>query len=322
MQSIANLYKLNEQIASGRRINKPSDDVTGAARALDYKVFMENGNQYLGSINSTMNALSYADSTLTSVNTSLVRLKELSIIAASDSTSDASRYAIATETKQLREHVLSLANTKIGGVYIFSGFKTDTPAYDNSFAYQGDSGLIKVGVGGGMDVVQNITGAETFSYTSANKTVEVRSGVYAHYSSISDPTGNRVRVDFRDSGGNPLSPDESFEVRNIIDIAGEITDAIENNKMAKISACMTLIDDMADHVNKVRAELGTRMNGLESQDVRIRDLNHMTAINLSSIEDADIISTASDFAKASNVLSAVHLSTARILSQSLLDFLR
>jgi len=320
MQSISNLYRLNEQIASGKRINKPSDDVTGAARALDYKVFMENGKQYLGSINSAMNALNYADTSLTSVYTALSRFKELSVMAASDSTSDASRQAIATEAGQLRDHILSLANTKVGGAYIFSGFKTDTPAFDSSYVYQGDTGLINVGIGGGMMVAQNITGAEVFSYTlGAEKSVEIRSGVYAYY--IPDPGGaSSVTVEIR--GSDRTTVLDSFSYGNILEIADLMTKSMESNDTLRISALMGSLDDMADHVGKVQADLGTRMNGLDSQEVRIKDLNHMTAINLSSIEDADIISTASDFTKASNMLSAVQLSTARILSQSLLDFLK
>ena len=320
MRSLSDLYRLNEQISSGKRINKPSDDVTGAARALEYKVFMENGKQYLGSINSAMNALSYADTTLTSVDTALSRMKQLSIMAASDSTSDASRQAIATEAGQLRDQILSLANTKVGGAYIFSGFKTDTLAYDSSYAYQGDAGSINVGVGGGMMVAQNVTGEKAFSYTlGAEKSVEIRSGVYAYY--IPDPgVGSSVTVEIR--GSDRTTVLDSFSYGNAIELADTLTKAIDSNDMLRISALMTSLDDMADHVNTVRADLGTRMNGLDSQEVRIKDLNHMTEINLSSIEDADIITTASDFAKASNTLSAVQLSTAKILSQSLLDFLK
>ncbi|MCL2102695.1 MAG: flagellar hook-associated protein FlgL [Syntrophorhabdaceae bacterium] len=323
MQSVSSLYKWNEQIASGKRINKPSDDVTGAARALDYRVFIENSNRYLSSINSTMNALSYADSTLTAVDTALIRLKELTVEAANGATSDSSRGAIATETEQLRNHILSLANTKMEGTYLFSGFKTDTQAYDSSYNYQGDSGLIYIGVGGGMEVPQNVTGEEVFSYTLiAPKTVAIRDGVYAHYIPQSGPPPS-IAVNVSTNSNPSVAPDiSSYSYDNAIQLADVLTNAIRNNDMLGISALMGSLDDMSEHVNKVHADLGTRMNGLDSQEVRIRDMRHTTAINLSSIEDADIIETASEFAKASTILSAVQLSTSRILSQSLFDFLR
>ncbi|MCL1925793.1 MAG: flagellar hook-associated protein FlgL [Syntrophorhabdaceae bacterium] len=320
MQSIANLYKLNEQIGSGKRINRPSDDVTGAARALDYKVFMENGKQYLSSISSTANALSYFDSTFDSVDTALSRLKELSIVAANGATSDTSRYAVSVEAGEIRDHILTLANTKVGGTYIFSGFKTDTRAYDNSFAYQGDAGLVKVGIGGGMLVTQNVTGPEAFTYTlDAEKSVDMGSGLYAYY--IPDPGGGPVTtVEIRASDRTTVL--DTFSYGNAMEIADLMTKAMEDNNIPRISALIGSIDDMADHVYRVRAEVGARMNVLDSQDARIRELNYTTEVNLSSVQDADIVSTASDFVKANSVLSAVQLSTVRILSQSLLDFLR
>ena len=95
-----------------------------------YKVSIAAGEQYLDNIDGAMSSITSADSTLSSVNTALTRLKELAVQAASDATSDSSRAALAEEVGQLRDQLLSLANTKVGNSYLFSGFRTDTAAFD------------------------------------------------------------------------------------------------------------------------------------------------------------------------------------------------
>ena len=310
------LYRLNEQIASGKRINKPSDDVTGAARALDYKVMIENGDQYLGAINNSINILAYSDAALTAADTALARMKELTVGAANGATGESSMMAYAAEARELRDQLLSLANTKVGNAYIFSGFRTDAPAFDSSYAYQGDSGLINVNVGGGMQVTQNVTGDETFGYTlGAVKTVGIEDGVFVDYI----PGGGSLTiVEIRDSGGTVL---DTFSFSSAMELADIIANSMDSNDKRRIYAGMGALDDMMDHINNVRATIGTRMNRLDSQEVRISNLKYVTEVNLSTVEDADLITTASKFAEANIVLSAVQASAAKILSRSLLDFL-
>ena len=319
-KSLVDLYRLNEQISSGKRINKPSDDVTGTSRAMAYKVSIAAGEQYLSNIKEATSALTYADSTLSSVNTALTRLKELSVEAASGSKSGSSREALAQEAGQLRDQLLSLANTRVGNSYIFSGFRTDTAAFDSTYAYQGDSGSINVGIAGGVTLSQNVTGADAFGYVlGAAKVVEIDDGVYAHYA---PGAGTTVAVEIRDSetpGGGALL--DSFSYGNAMELADVLTTAMTDDDARRISACLSEIDAVAEHVNNVRADLGARINRLEDQGDRIEDQNLMTKESLSSVEDADFIDAASELSKAGTVLQAVQAATAKILSQSLLDFL-
>ena len=322
MRTLSDLYELNGQIASGKRINKPSDDPTGTSRAMAYKVSIATGEQYLGNIDGAMSAITSAESAMSSVNTALTRVKELAVQAASDGTSDSSREALASEVGQLRDHLLSLANTKVGSSYIFSGYRTDAAAFNaTSYAYEGDAGSVYVGIGSGVRISQNVTGEAAFQYTlDAEEVVEIDEGVYAHY--IPGSGTSTMTVEIRDSatsGAGTLI--DSFTFDNAMEMTDVLCTAMENNDMRRISALLSTCDDMAEHVNTVRADLGARLNRLENQGTRIEDQNLMTKANLSSVEDADIIAAASDLSKANTVLTAVQASTAKILSQSLLDFL-
>ncbi len=322
MKSLSEMYRLNEQISSGKRINKPSDDPTGTSRAMAYKVSIAAGEQCLGNIEGAASALTSADSALSSVNTALTRVKALAVQGASGTATDSSRAALAAEVGQLRDQLLSLANTKVGGDYIFSGFQTDTAAFDtSSYAYRGDSGAINVGIGGGMLLSQNVPGDAVFQYApAAEEVVEIGEGVYAHY--IPGGGTSTITVEIRDSatsGGGALL--DSFAFNNAMEMADVLCGALQSGNTQRISALLSTLDDMAEHVNVVRADLGARLNRLEGQAARIEDENLATRGTLSSVEDADIVAAASDLAKANTVLTAVQASTAKILSRSLLDFL-
>ncbi len=322
MQSLSDLYRINERISSGKRINKPSDDPTGTSRAMAYKVSIAAGEQYLGNIDGAASALTSADSTLSSVNTALTRVKALAVQGASDLTGESSQKALAAEVAQLRDQILSLANTNVGGSYIFSGFRTDAAAFDtSSYAYQGDSGAINVGIGNGVLLPQNVTGDAAFQYSlGAEEVVEIDEGVYAHY--IPGGGTSAITVEIRDSaasGGGTLL--DSFSFGNAIEMTDVLCAAMEGCDTRRITALLSPLEDMSDHVNNVRADLGARLNRLEDQAARIEDQNLRTQTSLSSVEDADIVAAASDLAKANTVLTAVQASTAKILSRSLLDFL-
>ncbi|MGZ8460872.1 MAG: flagellar hook-associated protein FlgL, partial [Candidatus Deferrimicrobiaceae bacterium] len=158
MRNLAEIMRLNGQASSGKRINKPSDDATGAGRAVDYKVAIAVGDQYVKNIGDASNAIGFAENTLGSVSSALVRAKELALQGANGTMDAASRAAISKEVSQLRDQLLSLSNSRNRNEYVFSGFKTDVAAFDASFVYQGDAGAINVMVDRGTMISRNVAG--------------------------------------------------------------------------------------------------------------------------------------------------------------------
>ncbi len=316
MRSLTDIYRLNEQISSGQRINKPSDDVIGISRAMDYEVEIAAQEQYLDNIKGTTSALSYTDTVMNSVNNALTQLSELAVQAASGSTSDASREALAAEASQIRKQIQSLANSQFGGCYIFSGFKTDTAAFDSSYTYQGDSGSINIAVGSGTLIAQNVSGEAAFGYTlDAEEVIEIETGKYAHYTS----SGTTVTVEIRDSDDTTVL--DTFTYDNAMEMAGVLCTAMEDNDTRRVRALISSITDMAEQVNNVRADIGARLNRLDDQTNRLEEANLQTETVLSSVKDLDLVSAASDLARAETALMAIQAATAKIISRSLLDFL-
>lgn len=318
MRNLAEIMRLNTQVSSGRKINKPSDDAAGTARALDYKVAIDAGEQYGKNVSDAYNAIGFADNTLGSVSSALVRAKELALQGANGTQSAASRAAIAQEVGQLRDQLLSLANSRFGNGYVFSGFRTDVAAFDASFAYQGDSGAINVMVDRSVMIPRNVTGSEAFGYAPPGEAVvQLDGGHIAHYI---PGAGTTVNVEIRAADDTTVI--DSFRFDNAMQMTDHLSQALESNDTTRISALLKPLDDALGHVSDVRADLGARLNRLDDQGKRLEDTKLAAQTALSGVEDADIASTVSGIAKANTALQALQASSAKILSQSLLDFLR
>lgn len=146
----ASLSRTQQQISSGRRILVPSDDPAGTARALELTQSQSLNTQYGLNRQSAKSALTATDGTLASVTSVLQDVKTAALTAGNGALSDRERGFIATELRGRLDELLGLANARDGqGNYMFSGFKTSTPAFAqtiNGMQYQGDQGqrLVRV----------------------------------------------------------------------------------------------------------------------------------------------------------------------------------
>jgi len=133
--SYSKLDKLQEQINTGKKVTRPSDDPVVAMKGIGYRTDLNNVEQYSRNIGEAYNWLDTTDDTFDKIGSTLQRANELMVQATSDTTTPEDRKKINSELKQLREHVQSLANTKIGERYIFSGTKTTTAPYQDGVGY-------------------------------------------------------------------------------------------------------------------------------------------------------------------------------------------
>lgn len=163
---------LNEQITSGRRINRPSDDPLGALRATRITSDERRNEQFARNLDQADTLLRHADGTLQEAANALFRVKELTIRAISSALTDADAQVVADEIGEIREHLRALANTRVEGRYLFGGFETRTEPYDDNFAFQGDTGVQQLEVADGLLVDATVAGGVTFGDGTA-ATVDV-----------------------------------------------------------------------------------------------------------------------------------------------------
>jgi flagellar hook-associated protein 3 FlgL len=138
--------RVQRQLATNRRIDRASDDPSGAALAMDYRKSIAFEAQMRRNLENGTAFLNVTEAALSSATDLLQRARELTVQAANDTLGPAERQGLAAEVNQLIEQLAQVANTSFGGVYIFSGHQTNTPAYavggspPAAVTWQGDYG--------------------------------------------------------------------------------------------------------------------------------------------------------------------------------------
>jgi len=198
--NIKQLLKTQNILSSGKRINKPSDDPIGIGKVLDYRKTICVIDQYDRNIAHGESWLGFTDSTLDSVGDSLIRAKELALSQANATANADSMKAVAEEVKAIYDHILQLANTKLGNSYIFAGHETDTTPFsrddDYITSYNGEAEVTDIT----CEAASTLSGGEYFTLSSPS------TDYYVWYDmdngsidpSVADRTGIEVEIAFGD----------------------------------------------------------------------------------------------------------------------------
>ena len=180
----AQVSKTQLQLSTGKQIVKPSDNPTASVQILQLQHSINVKNTYQTNIGYAQSSLSVEESTLSSGNDLLQRIRELAVQANGGSVTYTDLQSIALEVQQDLNGLIGLANSQDGnGNYLFAGNSTGTKPFAQGAAgitYAGDQGQRSIQIGedrqvaisdSGYNVFQKIkNGNGTFvtSYSSAN----------------------------------------------------------------------------------------------------------------------------------------------------------
>jgi len=156
------LSKVQQQISSGKRFTRPSEDPTGVSQVLTLSAEAARTDQYLRNLDNAKAWLGATDTALSDLTAIVQRARELALQGSNDTMSAEDRRSIAKEVEQLLEHAVQTGNTALGGQYLFAGFQTDTAPFTLSggpppttVTYNGDNGEIQRTIGPGQSLTIN-----------------------------------------------------------------------------------------------------------------------------------------------------------------------
>ncbi len=155
-------YRANEKVASGKEINRPSDNPEAAGRATRYRTKMSGIQQYQENIGQGKAFLNHADTSLGLAYDLLVSAKEIALSGANANRSEEELLGFAGNVSAIRGQLVTEANAKLNGQYLFAGYKTTQTPYDDSGTYSGDSGTVEIRVGENSKLLLNLPGDEVF----------------------------------------------------------------------------------------------------------------------------------------------------------------
>jgi flagellar hook-associated protein 3 FlgL len=244
MRRQESIYDLHRQLSTGKRVNLPSDDPVKTDDILSSKSMLADMDQYDRNIDGGISYLSIVEKTLDSAKDVLTKLQELAVDQASGTKDSASRANTAIVVNNLFKELISLSNTSYDNRYVFSGYKTDTEAFDSTGVFQGDGSRYGVQTGPNTTVEVGVNGGEAFSGTGGG--VDIFQIISAFEAAL---TGN-------DASGIQAAIDDLDEAFNQI-----------SNAVADIGGKVTRLSAMKDSLANSRLQLKTNISGLEDADL-------------------------------------------------------
>ncbi|MEZ0117215.1 MULTISPECIES: flagellar hook-associated protein FlgL [Heyndrickxia] len=168
--SYSKLAKYQEQLSSGKKINKLSDDPLSAMKGISYRRTVAQVKQYEDNFAEASTWIESTNDGLDEANKVLQRIRELTVEGATDTKTPTDRQSIADEVEQLRDQLVNIANTKVNDKYIFNGTSTtekpisgDISTFDGSTSLGMNTNPVKIELSKGIYLQVNANGANAFS---------------------------------------------------------------------------------------------------------------------------------------------------------------
>lgn len=359
-QSYKKLAQLNDQMTTGKKISKPSDDPVIAMNGMRYRSETVEIAQFKRNLNEGFSWMENADSALNETGNVLQRIRELTVQASNDSYTTTEIKNISDEIGSLQAHLVTLAGTKVGDTYIFSGTDTDKqPINENlidiEFAtfeadsnkegyvisYQGQTfkydkdedafisstnGKERMTIDAGKVIYQY---EEKLEYRNGEeetftKTLEPENLVISHVNAVSN-NNEDVEIEVMMGIKLPINirPQNAYSI--------ELFSGLESLKKmlnapdtsgAEITKSLDHIDRMLNDVLSTRSELGARMNRAEMIENRLMEQEVIAKQMVSENEDVDLEEVLINLTIQQSVHQAALAVGAKIMQQSLVDYLR
>lgn len=158
------MVRTQENITTGKRVNRPSDDPAGIGSILSHRTTISSLDQYKENISKAKLHINTVDDVLGMVSDLLRDAKEIAY-----DTDPAMRAEMAEQVAAIREQVLQMANYQIDGKYLFSGDASRTEPYNSTtWLYNGDTGTKDTIVGDNMQIAITADGSSIFGPDGAN----------------------------------------------------------------------------------------------------------------------------------------------------------
>lgn len=294
----SDLYKLQNQMDTGRRILSPEDDPIGASEVLQVSQSKSLNTQFLDNQSNAQSQLVFLESTLGSVTDGLSRISELAAGAASPTQGS----MVVAELKGQLTNLLDLANTQDGtGQYIFAGYKSTTkpfqaiaqganpPTYSlgqTYVNYMGDAGNPSLQVTASSDMSVNENGLDVF-------------------------------MQVKDASGNVTGKSLFDTLQNMINIL----DGSSAYSAAGLTAARDEISSAVSHISTIRASVGGRQNSLDTLTAGGGDAGYLYDARLSELQDLDYVAAVSQYSNVKMQLEAAQLTFKQTSQLSLFNIL-
>jgi len=259
------LSKLQNEAATGKKINSPADDPIGVGFVMQYKNDSAYDAQYQNNATTAQGVLSYTDSAMSEAGQVMQRARDLAVQGSTGTLTANDRQDMAAEVDQLSKQLVAIGNSEFNQQYIFGGQQTSAAPYpaNNPQNVTTDNGHVMYDLGDGVSLNVNVPGNAFFGQASdANNAFAV------------------------------LSQLKTALQNNDVNTIGSSISAIDSRSSAMMQAQSQIgaLSDRAQLMQTRMADMAQNVQGLlaNAQDADmakvITDLNSATAVQTASLQ--------------------------------------
>lgn len=287
------LSNLQNESATGKKINTPSDDPIGVQAVMQYQNETAFDAQYQQNATNAQAQLNYTSTTMTEAQNVLSNARDLAVEGSNSTETTSDMQAIAAEVGQLYNQMVTIGNTQYNGQYIFNGQDTAQAPYP--------------------------TQAENITPDKATGSLDP-SQVSTNTGQVLVNLGNGVTLPVSASGNDFFGQADSSS--NAFSLLGQLYSALNSGDTTKVGDLISGIDSALDTMNQVQANVGSLTDRAQLMGTRMSNLSTNLTQQLSNVQDADMATVLTQLSSAMAVQQASLEVGAQALPQSLLSYLK
>lgn len=287
---LGRMSEVRNQLASGKRITKPSDSPADASRILKLNEKLTAEKQYLKNVNSGIYQLESSSSMLSQIEDLLAQIYDVAQQHGDDASTSVEKEAAARLVNAYLEDLVTKANISDLGSYIYGGTQTKTVPFTAEY---GDSMITGVSPNpAGIDGTRRIE-------VDVSQTMQI------------NLTGEEIL--------QPLGAGADGDVFQTV-IA--LRDALNNNDVAAIKQAIVDLEEDISQVIQANALGGERIRMLENKKLDLENNHIFSEAARSELQDTDYAKAMVELSITENMYEAALKITASLIDYSLVNFIR
>ena len=280
-QSEASLQTALQQVSTGKSVNVPSDNPTAAAEMVQNTIETASVDQYTQNVSGVLSMVQSADSALGSVVSSLTQAVSLGTQGANGTTNSSNQQALAQQVQAILTSVVSQANTSYQGSYLFGGTAASTAPY-----------------------TADPTSSTGYTYSGNNNTNSV---------AVGDQLSVQVNL--------PGSQIFSNSSNSVIGSLSSLVTALQSGSSTSIQSATTAVNNALNYVSTQRVFYGDTESQLNSQETYLQQETVSLASQQTALVGVNEAQAATSLSQAETANSAAMAAAAKVLPDTLLDYL-
>jgi flagellar hook-associated protein 3 FlgL len=296
-RNISRMNQFQNQLSSNRKLVRLSDDPTAAMSTLAIRGKLASLSQYQRNLSDARSWLTQSETSLQEMNEVIKNAYELALQGASDTNDASDRQAVALQIRQLRDHLVQVANSSYGNTFIFGGYATARPP----FATAAD----------GTVTCQGINLADPATDPTALEKLKSQA---VHYQ-----IGTNLSVQVSINGAELVGTGTD----NLFAVFDRLIESLENNgSTADIGQSISQLKQKQVDILALTTDLGGRMNRIDLVASRYEkdQINYETV--KSEVEDIDLAEVVMNLKMAESVYQAALSIGSQVIQPSLVDYLK